>query len=147
MAGKKDDRIENVVVENETGFYTFRQNNSGGSFDRDADVDAYVVVEGTSIQDVTARATEIGIYFNGCEDRHDCPCCGDRWYEPWKNEELDKVPSLYGSPLAGPFYDRRKKDSTVVIHYIDGTRAYGSQKCTNESLNQFPSLALYDKVK
>lgn len=39
-------------------FYTFAQNNSGGSF---------VIAE------------SIGIYFDGVECDLDCECCGDRW--------------------------------------------------------------------
>jgi len=144
MASK---RIENVVEENETGFYTFNQNNSGGSFVRDSDVDHYVVIEGRSISEVIERAKEVGIYFNGCDEGYDCSCCGDRWSEPWDNEKLTKVPTMYGedSIFAGPFYDKRKKNDTVVVHYLDGTRAYGTSKVIGWD-DKFPDLALHSKV-
>jgi hypothetical protein len=143
MAGKKDDRIENVVAENETGFYTFNQNNSGGRFDRDSDVDHYVVIEGRSIKEVISRATDIGIYFDG---HGDCPCCGNRWSEPYDGEELNKVPSLYGTPLVGPFTNKRNKTDTVVVHYLDGTRAYGTSKYVGQT-DTWSDLALGDRVR
>lgn len=104
-------------------FYTFRQNNSGGSFDRDNNVDVYVVVEGADIPDVIERAENIGIYFNGVRKGYDCECCGDRWYKPWDGEELDAVPSIYSEPI-DEMWDTRTKGCNTVIHFADGTRKY-----------------------
>lgn len=104
-------------------FYTFRQNNSGGRFARDNNVDMYVVVEGTDVSDVIERAENIGIYFDGCANFQDCECCGDRWYKPWDGTELDAVPSIYSEPI-DEMRDTRTKGCNTVIHFADGTRKY-----------------------
>lgn len=82
-------------------FYEFRQNNSGGSFEIDerAGISVLVIVEAENLSDAIDRAENIGLYFDGCEKGMDCPCCGDRWYEPWKDEGTD-VPTHYDEPLA-----------------------------------------------
>ena len=92
-------------------FYTYRQNNSGGSFDTDENVSIYVVIEASSCEDADARAENIGIYFNGCEDGRDCECCGDRWSTAYGKG--DEVPSAYGKPLDSA--------DSYRIHYLDGT--------------------------
>ena len=65
-------------------FYTFRQNNSGGRFKQNNEVDIKVVIEANNAEHANKRAEEIGIYFDGCSKGIDCPCCGDRWYEVYE---------------------------------------------------------------
>lgn len=38
-----------------------------------------VIIEAKTAEQADDKAQEIGIYFNGCEEEIDCPCCGDRW--------------------------------------------------------------------
>ncbi len=102
-----------------TKFFTFDQNNSGGSFVRDSQrgICEYVIIEAINSDDANSRAENIGLYFNGCEDDRDCPCCGDRWYA--NSDKGEDVPSLYGKPI-----DEMEKSwyrNTVFVHYIDGT--------------------------
>ena len=61
-------------------FYTYSQNNSGGSFIVDDTVCQYVIIEADDYALANDLAEYKGIYFNGCDDDIDCPCCGDRWY-------------------------------------------------------------------
>jgi hypothetical protein len=107
-------------------FHTFHQNNSGGSFRKPA-ID--VIVEGDSIEEIVERALGAGIYFDGCKDGTDCSCCGDRWYAPWTDKELDDVPSVYGEPV----HDREVSDMykawaeadgipNTMIVYADGSK-------------------------
>jgi hypothetical protein len=60
-------------------WYSFRQNNSGGSFDysESVGISVTVYVEANSVEDANFRAEDIGLYFDGAGD---CSCCGDRWY-------------------------------------------------------------------
>ena len=103
-------------------FLTFRQNNSGGVFDYDNNLTETVIVEGTDYNDIIRRAGSLGIYFNGVDDGYDCECCGDRWYEPWRNE-LDEVPSTYGNPVWEHDFDRyRWSDEPCYVHYMNGTK-------------------------
>lgn len=78
-------------------FYTFGQNNSGGSFlsDHAVGVSKYVIVEADSSAEANERAESIGLYFDGTDGGPDCPCCGDRWYRVGPNEGED-APMIYG---------------------------------------------------
>ena len=103
-------------------FYTFRQNNSGGSFDIDllSGICVYVIVEANSASHANDRAEDIGLYFDGCDDDRDCSCCGDRWYRTYESEATEQ-PELYGE-LVG-----EKEGNEIAIHYLDGTfKLFGS---------------------
>lgn len=104
-------------------FFTFKQNNSGGSFDHDADagIGYAVIVEADDAQDASRRAKAIGLYFNGCDDGRDCQCCGDRWYP--ESEGTDE-PELYGEvlrPAEAGRQPRIERRIPLYIHYADGT--------------------------
>lgn len=83
----------------ETKFFTFNQNNSGGSFDYDKDrgITHYVIVEGVDKTHAVARAEEIGLYWDGCSSGRDCDCCGDRWYVPY--DDGSEFPEVYGQDI------------------------------------------------
>ena len=72
-------------------FYTYRQNNSGGSF-----IGAMnVIVEADSAKEADEIAQENGVYFNGVSLGMDCGCCGDRWYPAWDDDGTEQ-PEIYG---------------------------------------------------
>ena len=73
-------------------FYMYNQNNSGGNFITDDKVCRFVIVEAEYADNADIFAEDIGIYFNGCDNDIDCPCCGDRWSPAW--ESLDE-PKIY----------------------------------------------------
>lgn len=60
-------------------FYSYNQNNSGGSFDVDDKVCHRIFIEAFNEAEADFKAEELGVYFNGVEDGRDCPCCGERW--------------------------------------------------------------------
>lgn len=99
----------------ETKFFTFDQNNSGGSFDHDeaSGIGYRVCVEAVDAAHAISRAQVIGVYFNGCDDGRDCPCCGDRWSD-YVDGGTDE-PTAYGDrPLAGGW------GIPSYVHYLDG---------------------------
>jgi len=100
-------------------FYTFNQNNSGGGFDHDPamGIGATVIIEADSAEQANKRAVEIGLYFKGVRDGHDCECCGDRWHE-CRDDEGTETPERYGMPVnpGNDFWG-----IPVYIHYLDGT--------------------------
>lgn len=77
-------------------FYTFVQNNSGGSFFGPH----YVIIEANTAEEANNIAESHGIYFNGCEDGKDCSCCGDRWH-PANDEYGTESPQIYGVLMEG----------------------------------------------
>lgn len=86
-----------------------RQNNSGGYFIQNDDVQIYVAVEGVDKQHADSRFTEIIRPYSSF-----CPCCGERWYgldyDDW-------------SPSLKNFKDPEKEDEVnCVLHLIDGTK-------------------------
>ena len=97
-------------------FYEFSQNNSGGVFDHDEKrgIGHYVIVEADDWNDANDKAERIGIYFDGCANGMDCPCCGNRWSPMWEGTKGDPVPSHYGQPL------RNYKDTWGIIWENDG---------------------------
>ena len=102
-------------------FFTYDQNNSGGSFDVPAE---YVVVEAVDYVEANYLAERYGLYFNGCDDGLDCPCCGDRWYSQYSNEDGTEVPSVYGKPLTDPTALENTwtgGSKTAVVYYKNGT--------------------------
>jgi hypothetical protein len=80
-------------------WFTFRQNNSGGSFTVNNDVDTNVIVQAHNADEANELAQRVGIYFSGVADGIDCECCGDRWSTIWSNDEGTDVPSIYGHPV------------------------------------------------
>ena len=102
-----------------TKFYEFIQNNSGGSFvnsEKDG-ICEYVIIEALNANDANNRAEDIGLYFDGCDNGRDCPCCGDRWYKVDESDGEDK-PSIYGESV----YDTKKTRyrDKCFIHFLDG---------------------------
>lgn len=104
-------------------FWTFRQNNSGGSFDFDDErgISVNVIIEANSLDHAISRAKEIGLYFDGVEAGYDCECCGDRWYAPW-DEEGNAVPSIYNTDVSSGAYE--VSDDWSIIWSSDGIEGY-----------------------
>lgn len=96
-------------------YYHFSQNNSGGSFFGHTDI----WIDAPDADTANERALEHGIYFNGCDDGRDCPCCGDRWYQQWSDDEGTEVPELYGKPLSEVESSWYRSEGLVV--HADGT--------------------------
>jgi hypothetical protein len=105
-------------------FFTFNQNNSGGSFAfEEGKLTNLVIIEAESVDDVIDKAEDLGIYFGGYGD---CDCCGDRWCEPY-GDDGDKEPMIYGRPVAdyfsnpGPYSTAwMEPDPECYVHYLDG---------------------------
>jgi len=109
---------ERPVEEADWRFWSYRQNNSGGGFDRDENLDVHVIVQAKDADDANDRAQLLGVYFGGVDRGQDCECCGDRWGEAYGVG--DEEPLVYGTPVeahcAGEFGD------VVIIHYRDGSK-------------------------
>lgn len=114
-------------------FYTFTQDNSGGSFDYDKKrgITNFVIIEANNADEANARAETIGLYFDG---RGDCPCCGNRWCEARDPYDATKTPELYEMPLAE--YMEQNAWCTVdmiATHYADGRIEWGAPTATEKA--------------
>lgn len=67
-----------------TGFYQFRQINSGGStiVDSKLGIGEYIFLWATSWENANQKAREIGLF-----GLPYCKCCGERFYSLWKYDE------------------------------------------------------------
>ena len=96
-------------------WFKFRQNNSGGGFDIDADsgLGTTVWIEADSANSANRKAKKIGIYFDGVHNGTDCECCGDRWTEV---DEDDGEQKPYLGMIVGNVYLHPKtKDVGFVV--------------------------------
>lgn len=89
-------------------FFEFHQNNSRGVFYGPA----LIIVEAESKAEANEIAERDGeIYFDGVEDGHDCPCCGDRWSPCW-GDGSDQ-PESFGNPV------EEGKDVKIIRKVVD----------------------------
>ena len=106
-----------------TKFYHFSQNNSGGSFNISELLAHHVIIEAHSAEDANDRAISIGLYFNGCQDGGDCPCCGDRWYEQYDDDDGTDTPMIYDeSPETYKDVFTRAGEPVCHVYYLNGSK-------------------------
>ncbi len=106
-------------------FYTYRQNNSGGSFKITKKIKHFVIIEADSAKEANKKAEHIGIYFDGVEKDIDCPCCGDRWHKVFEEDGTEK-PEIYGENASSYLAFRKQlfcglsTKKKVIVYYKDG---------------------------
>jgi len=105
-------------------FFYFRQNNSGGTFVVDSDVDVYVFIEATNEDSAYDEFQMCGGYFNGVKEGLDCPCCGDRWRHSCYEVKINVELSCDSRAGFNKKYPRFTADS--VIHMADRKTLYSN---------------------
>lgn len=124
-----------VFKEVKTKFYEFSQNNSGGSFATDKKLCHRLIIEANDEDEACRIAEDLGVYFNGCEDGMDCPCCGDRWYRPselsnpyrygaFSKKEAEKIVEKYGGSVTATKYKPYKDRNSDVLLSIEQYAKY-----------------------
>ena len=100
-------------------FYTFIQNNSGGSFNisKTEGICETVIIEAIDADEANHRAENIGLYFDGCENDMDCDCCGDRWYKTYDGDGTE-TPEFYGEKIEYAVGSSYRK--YCFVHYLNG---------------------------
>jgi hypothetical protein len=104
-------------------FFTFRQNNSGGSFDHEEGKFGYAaIIEASCARKANGKARAIGLYFDGIRNGKDCGCCGDRWGKA--DEEGEPEPRINGTPIKQAAVKtctlRGWWGLPIYVHYLDG---------------------------
>ena len=114
-------------------FYTYIQNNSGGSFKITKKIKHYVIIEADSAKEADEKAESIGLYFDGVKKGIDCPCCGDRWHEAYSlgvGIEGTKEPEIWGQSALK--YLKEKEWSLwkeeAIVYYKNGKVEVFSEK-------------------
>lgn len=94
-------------------FYTFRQNNSGGSFVGPV----LLCVECDSLDDANVQAERHGFQFGMVGS---CECCGPRWPTAYGVNFLTETPTYYGDPLP-------ESGTSWTLYYRDGLKFSGGR--------------------
>lgn len=119
--------IRGPHARNPAKWFTYDQNNSGGTFhyDEARGISTKVLIEAHSPSEANRIAEGIGLYFDGDGD---CSCCGERWYSKWDWAEGTDEPMIYGKPVAsyrpsGPLTSKWMEEGKFeyFVHYLDGT--------------------------
>ena len=107
-------------------FYTYSQNNSGGSFIGPH----HVIVEADSARQANSIAQDHDVYFDGVEFGDDCECCGDRWIPIEKDSEGTQSPMIFGdTDIQQTLNEYRTSDSrSAIVVYLDGSVDYYEKK-------------------
>lgn len=74
-------------------WYRYDQNNSGGFYVRDDDVDANVFIQADNVRMADRLAQDVT---RDSADNY-CECCGERWYI--YASDVDEIPSMWGDLL------------------------------------------------
>lgn len=100
-------------------FYSYHQNNSGGSFQIDDKVTTYVIIEADTANEANEVAEGVGLYFDGYGD---CECCGSRWSSAWSGDGTAE-PEIYGAP-ANEYKSTwvEEGEPSVYVYYKDGRK-------------------------
>ena len=114
-------------------FYTYIQNNSGGSFKITKKIKHYVIIEADSAKEADEKAKSIGLYFDGVKNGRDCPCCGDRWSRADEHDcgiEGTKEPEIWGQ---GSLKYLKEKEWSLwkeeaIVYYKNGKIEVFSEK-------------------
>ena len=99
-------------------FITFTQNNSGGYFIQNEDVDVFVIIEGDSLEEIIYKAYDVFRDY-----REYCECCGERWDDDWKDEiDLKKEPMIYDEKLED--FKGSIWSDYVIVYFKDCKKKY-----------------------
>lgn len=94
-------------------FYTFRQNNSGGSYLGPV----LLCVECDSLDDANVQAERHGFQFGMANS---CPCCGPRWSCAYDQDSLTETPTYYSGLLTD-------SGKSWEVYYRDGLKFSGGK--------------------
>jgi hypothetical protein len=97
-------------------WFTLNQNNSGGVFTVDENVAEWVCIQALSAEEAMAKAEAF------CTNEGSCPCCGDRWYINFDEEDGKQVPMIYNTPVEEyvPIKLFFAQERHIKLHFYDG---------------------------
>ena len=96
-----------------TKYYEFYQNNSGGSYVQNDEVDCLVFIEATSAAEANSKFDSLDN-----DSGNYCDCCGVRWTEAWEEDGHETPYTYSGKPLSE--YNFYEKDGYAIIYHMTG---------------------------
>jgi hypothetical protein len=105
-------------------WFTFHQNNSGGQYEVNHDVDVFVIIQAHNAAEANALAERIGIYFNGVDEERDCECCGDRWSATYYKDRGTDEPEIYGERVPWSSDSVLTSEGNPKYGLPDGVKVY-----------------------
>ena len=114
-------------------FYSFRQNNSGGDFVIDSDVDLHVIVEAEDNGAACDIFEQHSGYFDGVDKGLDCNCCGDRWSR--YTDDYEKLNIETAAESRRDFTDKTphpRLTNDCIVYLADGRTLFGNEGLLTE---------------
>jgi hypothetical protein len=109
------ERKVKTTIEVDLKWFTFRQNNSGGSFAVDDQVAEVVCIQARNASEAIRKAEEVC----GPSGEDWCGCCGERWSYWISDEDGTDGPTLYGEPIHAA--SGWCVGDGVRLHHFDGS--------------------------
>ena len=117
-----------MITQIETKLYLYMQNNSGGYFVQDGNVDIWIAVEARCKDEAAKRCMEV------TQDYGSCGCCGERLSPDWPRSTtnadtikdaidiIKKDIALERKEVGERIFDSNYKNPCVIIHLFDGQK-------------------------
>lgn len=104
-----------------TKFVTYHQNNSGGYYILNEDVQHYVIIEGFDLWQIEAMANRVF-----ADHSQYCKCCGERWHTWIHENNMKNEPMIYEYTIEqfkkGEVADKWYRGDRAIIYYLNGIR-------------------------
>lgn len=98
-------------------WYSYSQNNSGGSFIENENICEWMLIEANTADEANQIMTDI-VDSNDAWDY--CPCCGERWDINMDESDGHDVPSIWEEPISEVLADSFR--SRAILYYLDGKK-------------------------
>jgi hypothetical protein len=134
----------------ETKFYEISQNNSGGSFVVDSKLCHRIIIEASSAREATRIAEDLGCYWDGVREGMDCSCCGDRWYEPDSEVNIQEMNDKWGGMSVQEWINGKKAGEVMkdVVLQSFKSKFPGATWTTEPVINKtYGSLKVEGKIR
>ena len=117
-----------MLTQIETKLYLYMQNNSGGYFVQDNNVDIWIAIEARSKDEASKRCIEV------TQEYSSCICCGERFGHYWPRstintdtigDAIDIIKEHIASmreKVGERIFDLTYKNPCVIVHLFDGRK-------------------------
>ena len=117
-----------MLTQIETKLYLYKQNNSGGYFVQDDNVDIWIAIEARNEDEASERCIE------ATQQYFSCDCCGERFSHYYAHETIDAGSienvidvikmriSFMRQELGERIFNSMYKNPCVIVHLFNGQK-------------------------